>query len=44
MKNYKLFTATKVGAIEVRNHIVMAPMTRWNCTAQTAIIALWYGW
>lgn len=28
MKNYKLFTATKVGAIEVRNHIVMAPMTR----------------
>lgn len=28
MKNYKLFTATKVGSIELKNHVVMAPMTR----------------
>lgn len=28
MKNYKLFTATKVGSLEIKNHIVMAPMTR----------------
>jgi N-ethylmaleimide reductase len=28
MKNYKLFTATKVGSIALNNHIVMAPMTR----------------
>ncbi|HWZ21735.1 MAG TPA: alkene reductase [Cytophagaceae bacterium] len=28
MKEYKLFTSTKVGSIEVKNHIVMAPMTR----------------
>lgn len=28
MKEYKLFTATKLGDIELKNHIVMAPMTR----------------
>ena len=28
MKNYKLFTAAKVGSIVLKNHIVMAPMTR----------------
>lgn len=28
MKKYKLFTSTKVGAIELKNRIVMAPMTR----------------
>ncbi len=28
MKKYKLFTPTKVGGIELKNHIVMAPMTR----------------
>ncbi len=28
MKNYKLFTATKVGEIASKNSIVMAPMTR----------------
>lgn len=28
MKNYKLFTATKVGSLALKNHIVMAPMTR----------------
>ena len=28
MKKYKLFTPTKVGSIELRNSIVMAPMTR----------------
>jgi N-ethylmaleimide reductase len=28
MKNYKLFTATKVGEIGLKNSIVMAPMTR----------------
>lgn len=28
MKNYKLFTPTKVGALDLKNHIVMAPMTR----------------
>lgn len=28
MKNYKLFTAIKVGSIALKNRIVMAPMTR----------------
>jgi N-ethylmaleimide reductase len=28
MKTYKLFTPAKVGSIELKNHIVMAPMTR----------------
>jgi len=28
MKNYKLFAAAKVGSLELKNHIVMAPMTR----------------
>lgn len=28
MKNYKLFTPAKIGSIELKNHIVMAPMTR----------------
>jgi N-ethylmaleimide reductase len=28
MKNYTLFTATKVGSIELKNRVVMAPMTR----------------
>jgi N-ethylmaleimide reductase len=28
MKKYKLFTATKVGSLELKNHIVMAPLTR----------------
>jgi N-ethylmaleimide reductase len=28
MKNYKLFTATQVGSLVLKNHIVMAPMTR----------------
>lgn len=28
MKNYKLFAKTKVGSIEMKNHIVMAPLTR----------------
>lgn len=28
MKNYKLFTAIKLGSLELKNHIVMAPMTR----------------
>jgi N-ethylmaleimide reductase len=28
MKNYKLFTAAKVGSLALKNHIVMAPMTR----------------
>ena len=28
MKKYKLFTSIKVGAIELKNRIVMAPMTR----------------
>ncbi len=28
MKGYKLFTPKKVGAIEVRNRVVMSPMTR----------------
>jgi N-ethylmaleimide reductase len=28
MNNYKLFTAAKVGSMEVKNRIVMAPMTR----------------
>lgn len=28
MKNYKLFTAAKVGSLALKNHMVMAPMTR----------------
>jgi N-ethylmaleimide reductase len=28
MENYKLFSPAKVGTIELKNHIVMAPMTR----------------
>jgi N-ethylmaleimide reductase len=28
MKNYKLFSSIKVGALELKNRIVMAPMTR----------------
>ena len=28
MKKYKLFTSMKVGAIELKNRMVMAPMTR----------------
>lgn len=28
MENYKLFSPAKIGAIELRNHIVMSPMTR----------------
>lgn len=28
MKNYKLFTSAKVGSLALKNHIVMAPMTR----------------
>lgn len=28
MKQYKLFTETKVGSLKLKNHIVMAPMTR----------------
>jgi len=28
MKEYKLFTVTKLGDIELKNHIVMSPMTR----------------
>ena len=28
MKDYKLFTPANIGLIELRNHIVMAPMTR----------------
>lgn len=28
MKNYKLFTKAKLGSTEIKNHIVMAPMTR----------------
>lgn len=28
MKNYTLFTATKVGSLALKNHIVMAPLTR----------------
>ncbi len=28
MKEYKLFKPTKIGTIELKNHIVMAPMTR----------------
>lgn len=35
MKPYKLFTATKVGAIEVKNRIVMAPMTRCRAIGNT---------
>jgi N-ethylmaleimide reductase len=35
MKKYKLFSPIKVGAIELKNHIVMAPMTR--CRAIDAI-------
>lgn len=28
MKNYKLFSSAKVGSLALKNHIVMAPMTR----------------
>jgi len=28
MNKYKLFTPVKVGSIEVKNRVVMAPMTR----------------
>jgi len=28
MNGYKLFTPEKVGSIEVKNRVVMAPMTR----------------
>src|ERR1700729_165076 len=28
MKEYKLFTSTKVGALDITNRIVMSPMTR----------------
>jgi len=27
MKNYKLFSSSKVGAMSLKNHIVMAPMS-----------------
>ena len=35
MKPYKLFTSTKVGAIELKNRIVMAPMTRCRAIGNT---------
>jgi N-ethylmaleimide reductase len=28
MKDYKLFTAYKLGKVELKNRVVMAPMTR----------------
>src|ERR1700744_3293754 len=28
MENYKLYSPAKIGAIELKNHIVMSPMTR----------------
>ena len=44
MKKYKLFTAVMVGAIELKNRIVMAPMTRCRATGNipNALMARYY--
>ena len=44
MTNYKLFTATKVGSIALKNHIVMAPMTRCRAIDNTPndLMAIYY--
>lgn len=36
MKNYQLFTATKIGSIAIKNRIVMAPMTRCRAAGNIA--------
>lgn len=44
MTNYKLYSATKVGSIELKNHIVMAPMTRCRAIDNTPndLMAIYY--
>jgi len=44
MKAYKLFTPTKIGSIEVKNHISMSPMTRCRAIGNTPndLIAEYY--
>ncbi|WP_428659899.1 alkene reductase [Runella sp.] len=44
MKEYKLFTPTTVGSIALKNHVVMAPMTRCRAIGNTAnaLMAVYY--
>jgi len=45
MENYKLFSPAKIGAIELKNHIVMSPMTRSRAVGNIPndLIAEYYG-
>src|ERR1700759_4867198 len=45
METYKLFSPTKVGAIEIKNHIVMSPMTRCRAIGNIPndLMAKYYG-
>src|SRR6187402_2505377 len=45
MKEYKLFTPTKIGSIEVKNRISMSPMTRCRAIGNIPndLIAEYYG-
>src|ERR1700712_1195717 len=45
MENYKLFSPAKIGAIELKNHIVMSPMTRSRAIGNIPndLIAEYYG-
>ncbi len=45
MENYKLFSPAKIGAIELKNHIVMSPMTRSRAIGNVPndLMAKYYG-
>jgi N-ethylmaleimide reductase len=45
MENYKLFSPAKIGAIELKNHIVMSPMTRSRAIGNVPneLMAAYYG-
>src|ERR1700744_2665782 len=45
MENYKLYSPAKIGAIELKNHIVMSPMTRCRAIGNVPneLMATYYG-